>query len=73
MITVYEVSSPDLQATRLHLPNSTWGNTVRERLLHSGYKVQATDQEQHPDTRDAAELARRDAILDLVDPLERAL
>lgn len=68
MITVYQVSSPDFQATRLHLPATAWGNTVRERLIHSGYTVQATDQDQYPDTRDAAELARRDLLLSWAAP-----
>ncbi len=68
MVTVYKVSSPDLQATRLHLPSTAWGNTVRERLVHSGYAVQATGQEPHPDTRDTAELARRDALLEWASP-----
>jgi hypothetical protein len=68
MIVVYEVSSPDLPRTRLHLPTTPWGNQVRERLTHSGYTVQATDQAQHPDTRDAAERARRDALLEWASP-----
>lgn len=68
MATVYEVSSPTFQKTRLHLVNTAWGNTVRERLLHSGYSVQATDQADHPDTRDADELARRDALLEWAAP-----
>jgi len=63
MITVYQVSAPDFPTTRLHLPCTPWGSTVRERLTHSGYAVQATDQAQWPDTRDAAELARRDELL----------
>ena len=33
-----------------------------------GYTVQATDQPDFPDTRDAAELARRDAILEWAAP-----
>ena len=68
MVTVYEVSSPDLPRTRLHLPCTAWGTTVRERLSHSGYVVQAIGQEPHPDTRDAAELARRDALLEWASP-----
>ena len=68
MITVYEVSNPDVPSTRLHLPNSAWGNLVRERLTHLGWSVRCTDQDPHPDTRDAAELARRDDILNQIDP-----
>lgn len=64
MITVYQVSSPDLTATRLHLPASAWGRTVQDRLTAMGYTVQATDQASEPDLRDAAELLRRDALLE---------
>lgn len=63
MVTVYAVSAPDFQTTRLHLPATTWGNTVLERLNHAGYTVQATGQERFPDPRDEAELARRDELL----------
>ena len=68
MITVYQVSSPDLQPTRLYLPSTAWGNTVRERLIHQGYVVQATTDHPHVDKRDAAELARRDALLEWAAP-----
>ena len=68
MATVYQVSSPALQATRLHLPPTPWGNTVRERLIMQGYVVQATTEPDFPDTRDAAELARRDALLEWAAP-----
>ncbi len=68
MVTVYEVSSPDLQATRLHLPCSAWAATILERLLYSGYTVHRTSQEPHSATRDEAELARRDALLEWASP-----
>ena len=68
MVTVYEVTSPDLQATRLHLPCTPWGHTIQERLTHSGYTVRALSEPDHPDTRDAAELARRDALLEWAAP-----
>ncbi len=68
MNTVFMVIEPGGQTTRLHLPCTAWGQTVRERLGHQGYVVQATDQELHPDTRDVAELARRDALLEWAAP-----
>lgn len=68
MIRVVQVSNPQCAPTRLHLPSSAWGNMVQERLTHLGWTVQVTDQDPHPDTRDAAELARRDDILAQVDP-----
>jgi hypothetical protein len=64
MVIVYVITAPNLQATRLHLPQSQWGFDVRERLARMGYVVAATTEPCHPDTRDAAELARRDAILE---------
>lgn len=68
MIVVYKVTHPDQQVTHLHLPTTPWGNTVRERLVHQGYVVEATDRDQWPDTRDAAERARRDALLEWASP-----
>lgn len=68
MVTVYKVSAQGFLATRLHLPGSAWGNTVRERLQHAGYTVLATEEQAHPDPRDAAELARRDALLEWASP-----
>lgn len=68
MLTVYRVSRQDFQSTHLILPATAWGTTIRERLSHMGYSVQATDQAPHPDTRDAAELARRDALLEWAAP-----
>lgn len=70
MVTVYAVQEPGGQVTRLHLPATAWGNTVLERLGHVGYAVQATGQDHYPDTRDADELARRDAILEWASPIE---
>lgn len=64
MITVYQVSAQDFPATRLHLPCTPWGNTVRERLIHLGYSVQALGEVSHPDTRTPEELGRRDWLLD---------
>ncbi len=68
MITVFVVTGPNQPATRLHLPSNTWGNTVQERLIHLGYAVQATDEPAHPDTRDEAELVRRDELLEWAAP-----
>jgi len=67
-VTVYEVSAPDFQTTRLHLPATAWGNQILERLRHCGYTVQATGQQRFPDPRGADELARRDALLDWAAP-----
>lgn len=67
-VTVYKVSEPGGQDTHLHLPCTSWGNTVLERLRHVGYAVQATDRPQWPDTRGPEELARRDAILEWASP-----
>lgn len=72
MTTVYQVQEPGGPITRLHLPATAWGNTVRERLVHLGWIVQVTDQVPCPDTRDAEELARRDAILAWAAPLTTA-
>ena len=69
MAKVYEVSSPNHPATRLHLPDSSWGQTVRERLTEMGYTVRDTGCEPtFPDCRDAAELARRDELLEWAAP-----
>lgn len=68
MIRVVQVSNPACPPTRLHLPTSAWGNMVHERLAHLGWTVRVLNQEPYPDTRDAAELARRDDILNQVDP-----
>lgn len=68
MVTVYECLSPELDLTRMHLPNTAWGNTVLERMLAVGYTVRATDQERWPDTRSDVELARRDVILSWASP-----
>jgi hypothetical protein len=65
MITVFQVSGPDLQPTRLHLACTAWGEQVRSALVYMGFTVQPTDEQAWPDHRDAAELARRDALLDL--------
>lgn len=69
MITVYTVSKQDFPATRLHMPGSQWGFSVRERLSQMGFSVQASDQEPEPDTRGADELARRDELLELAEVL----
>ena len=68
MITVYQVSAPDLLPTRMHLAPTRWGNTVLERLRHQGYTVRATNEADHPDTRTADELARRDSLLEWAAP-----
>jgi len=59
MVHVYKVDSH----TRLHLPNSEWGQQVIAKLRDLGYEVVMTDEAVHPDTRDAAELERRDCLL----------
>lgn len=68
MIRVVQVSNPACLPTRLYLPNSAWGQTVQDRLTHLGWTVQVLDQEPYPDTRGDVELARRDDILNQVDP-----
>lgn len=68
MVTVYAVQEPGGPTTRLHLPDTTWGYTVRERLIHQGYSVRDSGLARYPDTRDADELARRDAILEWAAP-----
>lgn len=68
MIRVVQVSNPACLPTRLHLPSSAWGQMVQDRLTHLGWTVQVLDQAAEPDLRDAAELARRDDILNQVDP-----
>lgn len=67
-VTVFKTTAPDGQVTHLHLPNTSWGNIIQERLVHVGHSVQATDRPQFPDTRDQDELARVDAILEWADP-----
>ncbi len=68
MIRVIQVSYPAYLPTRLHLPSTAWGNMVQERLTHLGWTVQVLDRDPYPDTRDEAELARRDDILSQIDP-----
>jgi len=70
MVTVYAVQEPGGKVTRLHLPATTWGNTVLERLAHVGYAVQAMGPAGEFDTRDIDELTRRDAILEWAAPDE---
>ena len=41
---------------------------VQERLTHLGWTVQVLDQDPDPDTRDDAERARWDDILNQIDP-----
>lgn len=65
MITVFLVQGPDTKPTRLHLACTPWGETVRSTLVRMGFTVTPTDEPQWPDNRDEAELARRDALLDL--------
>jgi hypothetical protein len=70
MIVVFKVSALGMPDTRMHLPCSAWGETVRARLVAMGYAVQPTDQDCWPDTRDKAELERRDALLEWADPID---
>lgn len=64
MITVFTVSKPGEPDTRLFLPSSDWADVVLNYLEAKGYTFsECADQTQHPDPRDAAELARRDALL----------
>jgi hypothetical protein len=66
VVTVYEVSKPSFPLTRIQLPSSAWGQTVREKLAYLGFIVKATDQSPWPDTRDRDELVRRDRLLMLI-------
>jgi hypothetical protein len=50
--------------TRLILCMTAWGEMVREKLVSMGHKIVPTNETLEPDTRDVAELARRDALLD---------
>lgn len=65
MITVYKVSKAGAKDTRLHLPYGLWSDLVRKSLLTQGWAVEETDEPSWPDPRDAAELARRDELLEL--------
>ena len=65
MITVFAVKNLDGETTRLHLACTAWGEQVRSTLVQMGFTVQPTDEQAWPDTRGLAELARRDALLDL--------
>ncbi len=59
MVTVYLVDNH----TRLHLPSSAWAANGLDKLRQLGYTVERTDQSPVPDTRDGAELERRDALI----------
>ncbi len=59
MVTVYIVD----KHTRLHLPSSAWGSAVVQKLRNLGYAVEATTASHEPDTRDEAELERRDCLI----------
>ena len=64
-LNVYMVKKEGFEPTRLHLIDNAWGNRVRFLLGNVGYDVsRLTEQSYYPDQRDAAELARRDELLD---------
>jgi hypothetical protein len=68
MITVFQVSKPGTLSTRLFLPETAWGEVLMARLEAEGYTLSVCDdQTQFPEPRDAAELARRDELLFLMD------
>lgn len=68
MITVFQVRKAGEEMTRLFLPQSAWGARCLDVLHHRGNLIsESVDQTQNPDPRGAAELARRDALLDLCD------
>jgi len=69
MTLVYKITHPNGQTTRLHLPQTAWAKDVLDVLDRCGYPSQVTDQAWYPDTRDEAELARRDALLNLAAPI----
>jgi len=71
VISVYMITAPAWPATRLHLPESQWAFNVREKLGQMGYGVFYVGPEPEVDTRDAAELARRDALLELTGLLQK--
>lgn len=61
MITVYEVDG----STRLFLPSSAWGHSVREKLVALGHTVSYyKDQAFDPDLRGHTELKHRDELLE---------
>jgi len=59
MVHVYRVDTH----TRLHLPDTNWASQVIGKLRELGYTVELTQESVHPDTRDEAELERRDCLL----------
>lgn len=64
-VNVYMVKKEGFEPTRLNLVPTAWGNRVLFLLGNAGYDVSLlTEQSYWPDLRDAAELARRDALLD---------
>lgn len=65
MITVFKVSKPGFQDTRLHLACTVWGSSVRDCLSQMGFDLAPTNESAWPDNRDAAELARLDDLLTL--------
>ena len=50
--------------TRVVLPSSSWGQSVREVLTERGHIVQRTSQDPNALFRDDDELARKDVLLD---------
>ena len=64
MITVYMITAPAMQPTRVFLPSSQWGQAVREKFAQTGHIVSVcADQTHYPDPRDTAEKLRMSALL----------
>jgi len=68
MLTVYEVSRHDFQATRLHLPSTAWSDRLRSNLLRAGFALVPQEDRSDPDLRGPEEIARKDHLLDEYGP-----
>jgi len=68
MVKVFMITGCGYEPTRLLLPGSQWGFSVRERLTQLGFSVEETNQEPEMTLRSPDELSRMDALLDLSSP-----
>jgi len=60
MLTVYLIDGD----TRLILPGSAWGTSVREKLTEMGHRVEPLSQDPDSCKRDEDEMSRMRSILD---------
>ena len=63
-LSVYKVDGN----TRLVMPSTQWTSSVRAKLTELGHQVEVTDEDPDLCGRGAAELARRDALLEEAAP-----